>query len=87
MFILVDGKSTIGDILQKSDGATEAEIKAAMLGAARRKVVLADHTKFGTDNFAQFAALEDIDVIISDSGLDDEDVEQIEAAGPIVVRA
>ena len=66
---------------------TEAEIKAAMLAAARRKVVLADHTKFGTDHFAQFAAIEDIDVIISDSGLDDEDVERIEAAGPVVVCA
>ena len=66
---------------------TEAEIKSAMLGAARRKVVLADHTKFGTDQFASFAPLDEIDVIISDSGLDDDVVEEIEAAGPLVVRA
>ena len=66
---------------------TEAEIKSAMLGAARRKVVLADHTKFGTDQFAAFAPLDEIDVIISDSGLDDDVAEEIEAAGPLVVRA
>lgn len=66
---------------------TEAEIKAAMLASARRKVVLADHTKFGTDHFASFGRLEDIDVIISDTGLDDEVAEEIEAAGPMVVRA
>lgn len=66
---------------------TEAEIKAAMLAAARRKVVLADHTKFGTDHFASFGSLEDVDVIITDSGLDDEEAERIEAVGPMVVRA
>ena len=35
----------------------EAAVKRAMLRAARRKVVLADHTKFGADHFAQFAAM------------------------------
>lgn len=66
---------------------TEAEIKSAMLAAARRKVVLADHTKFGTDHFASFGTLEEVDVIISDSALDLEVAEEIEAAGPMVVRA
>ena len=66
---------------------TEAEIKSAMLASARRKVVLADHTKFGTDHFASFGSLEDIDVIITDKALDDEVVEEVEAAGPMIVRA
>jgi len=65
----------------------EAEIKTAMLKAARRTVVLADHTKFGTDHFAAFAALDDIDVIISDSGLDADVAAEIEGAGPMVVLA
>ena len=46
----------------------EAAVKRAMLRAARRKVVLADHTKFGADHFAQFAAIADVDVVITDSG-------------------
>lgn len=65
----------------------EAEIKAAMLGAARRKVVLADHTKFGDDHFAAFASLDEIDVIISDTGLDADVATQVESAGPMVVLA
>lgn len=65
----------------------EAEIKAAMLKAARRTVVLADHTKFGDDHFAAFAKLDDIDVIISDTGLDADVASEIEAAGPMVVLA
>lgn len=65
----------------------EAEIKAAMLAAAFRKVVLADHTKFGDDHFAAFASLDDIDVIITDTGLDADMASQIEAAGPMVVLA
>ncbi len=65
----------------------EAEIKAAMLASAFRKVVLADHTKFGDDHFAAFASLDDIDVIITDTGLDADIAAQIEAAGPMVVLA
>ena len=65
----------------------EAEIKAAMLAAAHRKVVLADHTKFGDDHFAAFASLDDIDVIITDTGLDADVASQMEAAGPMVVLA
>lgn len=65
----------------------EAEIKAAMLAAARRKVVLADHTKFGDDHFASFGRIDDVDVIITDTGLDSEVADEIEAAGPMVVLA
>jgi len=66
---------------------TEAEIKAAMLTAARRTVVMADHTKFGDEHFSKFGAVEDIDVIITDRGLDAAVASEIEAAGPMVVRA
>lgn len=66
---------------------SEAETKAAILAAARRKIVLADSTKFGTDHFAAFANVADIDVIITDSGLDSEAVAALESAGPLVVLA
>ena len=65
----------------------EAEIKSAMLAAARRKVVLADHTKFGDDHFAAFAAIDEVDVIITDTGLDSDVADEIESAGPMVVLA
>ena len=65
----------------------EAEIKAAMINAARRTVVLADHSKFGADAFAKFAKLEEIDVVISDSGLDKDAASSIAAAGLTLVLA
>ena len=65
----------------------EAEIKAAMMLAAKRKVVMADSSKFGAGHFAHFADVKDIDVIVSDSDLDDEIGEQLRGAGPSVVLA
>lgn len=65
----------------------EAAVKRAMVAAARRTVLLADHTKVGDVHFAAFAALSDIDVVITDTGLDDRMVAQLRAAGPEVVRA
>lgn len=66
---------------------TEAEIKSAMLAAARRTVVMADNTKFGDEHFAHFGRVEDIDVVITDRGLDVAVAQELEAAGPMVVRA
>jgi DeoR family fructose operon transcriptional repressor len=65
----------------------EAAVKAAMIAAARRTVVLADHTKVGNDHFAKFGALAEIDTLITDIGLDDRSVHEIESAGPRVVRS
>ncbi|MBG6108115.1 DeoR/GlpR family DNA-binding transcription regulator [Frigoribacterium sp. CG_9.8] len=63
----------------------EATIKRALIEASRRVIVLADHTKFGREDFARVAGLGVVDTIITDSGLDLEFVEDIENAGPTVV--
>jgi DeoR family fructose operon transcriptional repressor len=65
----------------------EAQVKRAMIAASRRAVVLADHTKVGNDHFARFGSLDDVDVLITDSGVDDRLAGEIAAAGPRVVRA
>ncbi len=65
----------------------ESAIKRAMIGAAERTVVLADHTKFSGVYLARFAALTEIDMIITDDGLDPAIAADITAAGPEVVRA
>jgi DeoR family transcriptional regulator, fructose operon transcriptional repressor len=65
----------------------EAASKRAMAAASRRVVVLCDHSKIGTDHFAQFASLDDVDTVITDSALDAETAAEIEAAGPTVVQA
>jgi DeoR family fructose operon transcriptional repressor len=63
----------------------EASVKRALMEAARRTVVLADHTKFGREDFALVAPLTAIDTVITDVGLDVELAEDIENAGPRVV--
>jgi DeoR family fructose operon transcriptional repressor len=65
----------------------EAAVKRAMLRAARRAVVLADHTKVGNDCFARFGKLDEVDTIVSDEGLDLELAADLQAAGPRVVLA
>jgi DeoR family transcriptional regulator, fructose operon transcriptional repressor len=65
----------------------EAAVKRAMIRAARRTVVLADHTKVGNDCFAWFAQLDEVDTFITDEGLDLEVAADLQAAGPRVVTA
>jgi DeoR family fructose operon transcriptional repressor len=65
----------------------EAAVKRAMIAASRRTVVLADHTKIGVDHFARFGRLDQVDALITDSGVDEELAGQIEGAGVRVVRA
>jgi DeoR family fructose operon transcriptional repressor len=64
----------------------EAAVKRAMINAARRTVLLADHTKIGNDYLARFGTLADLDLLITDAGLDDELVADVEATGLRVVR-
>jgi DeoR/GlpR family transcriptional regulator of sugar metabolism len=48
----------------------EAGINRLLVHAARRLVVLADHTKWETVGIATIARLEDADVLVTDAGLD-----------------
>lgn len=65
----------------------EATVKAALIASARRTVVLADHSKFGREDFAVMAPLSKVDAIITDSEVDEELAAEIEAVGVDVVRA
>jgi len=58
----------------------EAAAKRAMVGAARRVVCL-------TEAVIRFAALDELDVLVTDGGIDPADREAFEAAGPEVVVA
>ena len=64
----------------------EATVKRAMMNSARRKIVLADHSKFGDDHFANFGALEDIDVVITDKKTDVNYIKQLGSVDvPVVI--
>ncbi|THV33549.1 DeoR/GlpR family DNA-binding transcription regulator [Glycomyces buryatensis] len=65
----------------------EAAVKRAMIGASRKTVVVADHTKVGNDCLARFGTLDQVDTFITDSSLDADLVAELEAADLKVVRA
>lgn len=65
----------------------EAAVKRRMLDCARRCVLLSDHSKFGTVSGVQYGAVSDIDLLITDSGLDDADLTVLTTAGVTVERA
>jgi DeoR/GlpR family transcriptional regulator of sugar metabolism len=48
----------------------EAETDRALVAASARLVVVADHTKWGVRGLSRIAGLEDIDVFVTDHGLD-----------------
>jgi DeoR family fructose operon transcriptional repressor len=66
---------------------TESAVKRAMIRSARRCVVLADHTKVGQDHLSRFAGLDEIDTLITDSGLDAQVADELRAFGPRVLLA
>ncbi|MCB8956230.1 MAG: DeoR/GlpR transcriptional regulator [Nocardioides sp.] len=65
----------------------EAAAKRAMVAAGRLVVCLTDSSKVGTEAALRFAALDEIDVLVTDSGADVDDRAAFEAAGPEVVVA
>jgi DeoR family fructose operon transcriptional repressor len=65
----------------------EASMKRAMIACARRTVLLADRTKVGNDYLARFGTIDDIDLFITDSGLDPTTADELEHQGLRLVRA
>lgn len=47
----------------------EAETNRRLVQSARRVVVVADHTKWGVVGLSSFAALEQVDTLVTDAGL------------------
>ena len=62
-------------------------MKSAMIACARRTVLLADHTKVGNDYLARFGAIDDVDLFVTDSGLDPATADDLQLHGLRVVRA
>jgi DeoR family fructose operon transcriptional repressor len=65
----------------------EAQIKRMILKAAKTRIALADHTKFGTRGFSLVGPVSDIDVLVTDSGTDPKHIEQLKEAGIEVLVA
>lgn len=50
----------------------QAEVKKAMIQVASETIMLSDSSKFGKLSFTQFAAISEIDKLITDKGIDSE---------------
>lgn len=64
----------------------EAAVKAAMLNAAKSKILVADYTKFEQDHFSKFGEIKDLDAVITDTAVDAGAIAQIETSGVKVIR-
>ncbi len=64
----------------------EVAIKRAMMAAARRVVMMFDHSKVGNEQLFRFAGIEEVDIIYSDTGMDDATAALLQEQGPVVVR-
>ncbi len=65
----------------------EAAVKRAIVAAARRTIVVTDSSKVGVEAPMRFAALTDIDTLVTDVGISTADQKVIERAGVEVVVA
>jgi DeoR family transcriptional regulator of aga operon len=59
----------------------EAEVKRAMLLAARRRVIVADGSKVGQVELAKVCDIEEVNLLVTDATADPEVVTEIAAAG------
>ncbi|MEU1815874.1 DeoR/GlpR family DNA-binding transcription regulator [Streptomyces roseifaciens] len=67
LFIGVHGISAEAGL--STPNLAEAETNRHFVRSARRVVVLADHTKWGTVGLSSFALLDEVDALVTDAGL------------------
>lgn len=70
-----------GEFGLTSATAPEPAINAQMLKRSRKHYVVADSSKLGTTSNFQFGSAEDIDLLITDTGANDEQIKELKAAG------
>lgn len=75
------GTKSISDGVLSNENFFEVPVKQRMIEAADHTIVLADHTKFGHHGLCDFAALNQIDTIITDWRIEQRFVEQMMTAG------
>ena len=75
---------SVDDGLSTTDPA-EAFTKALVMSRAREVVLLADSTKVGTRSFVRAGRLEDVGILVTDSGIDDRTARALARRGVRVI--
>lgn len=65
----------------------DADVKAAMIAAAARVILVADHTKFGRESYVRVARLEDVHTNVTDERKPDKFLRLFEQMGIEIVVA
>ena len=79
LFLSVDGISLEHGLT--TSNKMEAHLNAQMIQSVQKTIILADSRKFGRKGFGKICELEDIDVIITDSGIPEIYREKLEEKG------
>ncbi len=78
-FLGIDGIDL--DFGLTTTSAMEAHLNRQMMAVSQKTIVIADSTKFGKRGFGKICGMDEIDEIITDTGLAPHLVEQLEAMG------
>ncbi len=79
LFLGVDGIDL--DFGLTTTHVQEAQLNRKMIAASQKTIVLADSSKFGKRGFGRICGLEDVEQIITDSGISDHLVEKLKGMG------
>lgn len=83
VFIGVDGIDP--DFGITTSTIEEALLTKRMMKASSRTIVLTDSSKFGKRGFGRICGIEDVDVIITDSGISDQMAETLEGIVDLII--
>jgi DeoR family transcriptional regulator, aga operon transcriptional repressor len=83
LFLGVDGIDL--DFGLTTTSAMEAHLNRQMIKVSQKTIVLADSTKFGRRGFGKICGLDEIDMIITDSGISPQMAQDLEALGITVI--
>lgn len=79
LFLGVDGIDL--DYGLTTTNAMEASLNKQMIAVAQKIIVLADSSKFGKKGFGRICGIEDVDQIITDSGIDEKTKKRLAELG------
>ena len=79
LFLGVDGIDI--DFGLTTTNVQEAQLNRKMIAASQKTIVLADSSKFGKRGFGRICGLEDIEQVITDSGISDHMVKSLKGMG------
>lgn len=85
LFLAVDGFDTIHGL--STPNVEEAHLNRVMISIARQVIVVTDSSKFRKRSFAFIAPIKSVDILVTDSGIPEEDKKRLETAGIKVIIA